>query len=106
VVGTPVAVTDQNRVQIADMLPRFALTLSRGDEIIERGTGANVLGSPAFALAHLSRLIASQSESPTIGSGEIISTGTLTDAWPVSPGEVWSSIYGELPVMGLTLRLQ
>jgi 2-oxo-3-hexenedioate decarboxylase len=106
VVGTPVAVTDQNRVQIADMLPRFALTLSRGDEIIERGTGANVLGSPAFALAHLSRLIASQSESPTIGSGEIISTGTLTDAWPVSAGEVWSSIYGELPVMGLTLRLQ
>jgi 2-oxo-3-hexenedioate decarboxylase len=106
VVGTPVAVTDQRRVQIADMLPRFALTLSRGDEIIDRGTGANVLGSPARALAHLSRLIASQSESPPIDSGEIISTGTLADAWPVSPGEVWSSDYGELPLAGLTLSFQ
>jgi 2-oxo-3-hexenedioate decarboxylase len=106
VVGTPVAVTDQNRAQIADMLPRFALTLSRGDEIIDRGTGANVLGSPALALGHLARLIASQPESPTIGSGEIISTGTLTDAWPVSPGELWSSDYGELPLAGLTLHFQ
>ena len=88
------------------MLPRFALTLSREDEIIERGTGANVLGSPALALGHLSRLIVSQRESPTIGPGEIISTGTLTDAWPVSPGDVWSSDYGELPVAGLTLHFQ
>jgi 2-oxo-3-hexenedioate decarboxylase len=106
VVGTPVAVTEQHRAQIADMLPRFALTLSREDEIIERGTGANVLGSPALALGHLSRLIVSQRESPTIGPGEIISTGTLTDAWPVSPGDVWSSDYGELPVAGLTLHFQ
>jgi 2-oxo-3-hexenedioate decarboxylase len=106
VVGTPVAVTEENRAQIADMLPRFALTLSRGDEIIERGTGANVLGSPALALAHLSRLIASQPESLAIGSGEIISTGTLTDAWPVFPGELWSSDYGDLPLAGLTLRFQ
>jgi 2-oxo-3-hexenedioate decarboxylase len=103
VVGTPVAVTEQHRAQMADMLPRFALTLSRGDEIIDRGTGANVLGSPALALAHLSRLIASQPESPPIGSGEIISTGTLTDAWPVCSGEVWSSDYGDLPLAGLTL---
>jgi 2-oxo-3-hexenedioate decarboxylase len=93
-------------VQIADMLPRFALTLSREDEIIERGTGANVLGSPALALAHLSRLIESPPESPRVVSGEIISTGTLTDAWPVWAGETWSSDYGELPLAGLTLRLQ
>jgi len=105
VVGTPVAVTEEDCTQLADILPRFALTLSRGDEIIERGTGANVLGSPALALAHLSQLIASQRESPPIGSGEIISTGTLTDAWPVSPGEVWSSDYGQLLLAGLRLRL-
>jgi 2-oxo-3-hexenedioate decarboxylase len=105
VIGTPVAVTEQNRTRLAAMLPRFALTLSRGDEVIERGTGANVLGSPALALAHLARLIAGQPDARPLAAGEIISTGTLTDAWPVSPGEVWSSNYGELPLRGLSLRL-
>jgi 2-oxo-3-hexenedioate decarboxylase len=105
VIGTPVVVTEQNRTQLAAMLPRFELTLSRGDEVIERGTGANVLGSPALALAHLARLIAGQPDAPRLAAGEIISTGTLTDAWPVLPGQVWSSNYGELPLRGLTLRL-
>lgn len=51
VIGTPIAVIQQNRTQLAATLPRFALTLSRGDEVIERGTGANVLGDPVLALA-------------------------------------------------------
>jgi 2-oxo-3-hexenedioate decarboxylase len=106
VIGTPIAVTQQNRTQLAAMLPRFALTLSRGDEVIERGTGANVLGDPALALAHLARLIAGQPDASPLAAGEIISTGTLTDAWPVSPGEVWLSHYGELPVTGLTLHFE
>jgi 2-oxo-3-hexenedioate decarboxylase len=104
VIGAPVAVNEQMRTQLAAMLPRFVLTLSRGDQVVERGTGMNVLGSPALALAHLARVIASQPHAPPLASGEIISTGTLTDAWPVSRGEVWSSDYGELPIGGLTLR--
>ena len=104
VIGTPVAVTEQNRMQLAEMLPRFTLRLSRDGNEIERGTGANVLGSPALALAHLAKLIASQPQSPALGAGEIISTGTLTDAWPVKPGEIWSSDYGELPLEGLKVR--
>jgi 2-oxo-3-hexenedioate decarboxylase len=105
VIGAPIALTEQMRTQLASMLPRFVLTLSRGDEMIERGTGSNVLGSPALALEHLARLIASQPQSPPLAAGEIISTGTLTDAWPVSPSEVWSTDYGELPISGQTLRL-
>ena len=104
VIGTPLALTEHNRTQLADMLPRFTLTLSRGDEVIERGTGANVLGSPALALMHLARLLASQPDAPPLAAGEIISSGTLTDAWPVRAGETWSSDYGELPIRGLTLR--
>ena len=41
VIGASVAVTEENRAQLAAMLPRFALTLLRGDKVIERGTGAN-----------------------------------------------------------------
>ena len=30
-----------------------------------------------------------QPEAPPLRAGEIISTGVLTDAHPVAPGEVW-----------------
>jgi 2-oxo-3-hexenedioate decarboxylase len=106
VIGTPLAVTEHNRTQLAEMLPCFVLTLSREDDVSARGTGANVLGSPALALMHLARLIASQPHAPPLAAGEIISTGTLTDAWPVRTGETWSSDYGQLPIRGLTLRFQ
>ena len=104
VVGAPVAVTDANRAKLAAALPAFLLTLRRGEDVIDRGVGANVLDSPALALAHLARLLADQSQFPALAAGEIVTTGTLTDAWPVKPGEVWSSDYGALGLAGLTLR--
>jgi 2-keto-4-pentenoate hydratase len=104
VVGRPVKVTDTNRAALAAALPTFALTLKRGEAIIDQGVGANVLGSPALALAHLVRLLAAQPQFPPPGAGEIVTTGTLTDAWPVAAGETWSSDYGTLGLEGLTLR--
>jgi 2-oxo-3-hexenedioate decarboxylase len=58
VVGAPVAITDENRAIIAATLPTFALTLRRGDDVIDEGIGANVLGSPTLALAHLVQVLA------------------------------------------------
>ena len=103
VVGAPRAVTDANRATLAASLPSFAVILSRGDTVIERGVGSNVLGSPALALAYLSRLVAAQPQFPPIAAGEIITTGTLTDAKPVNPGETWSADYGALGVDRLSL---
>ena len=65
--------------------------------------GSNVLGSPAHALAHLVRVLAQQPDAPKLAAGEIVTTGTITDAWPVTPEETWSSDYGELPLAGLRL---
>ena len=106
VVGAPVAITDENRAIIAGTLPTFALTLRRGDDVIEEGIGANVLGSPTLALAHLVQVLASQPAAPPLAAGEIVTTGTLTDAWPVTPGETWRSDYGALRMAGLTLALK
>jgi 2-oxo-3-hexenedioate decarboxylase len=106
VVGAPLAVTDANRAALAAALPAFELTLSRGDTVIDRGVGANVLGSPALALAHLARLLADQPQSPKLAAGEIVTTGTVTDAWPVAAGEVWSSDYGVLGINGLALSFE
>jgi 2-oxo-3-hexenedioate decarboxylase len=105
VIGAPVAVTDANRAAIAAALPMCQVTLRRGDSVVDRGVGANVLDSPALALGHLVRLLADQPQAPALTAGEIVTTGTITDAWPVEPGQAWSSDYGTLGMDGLTLRL-
>jgi 2-keto-4-pentenoate hydratase len=103
VVGKPVPITNANRAALASVLPALPVTLSRGGDVIDRGVGANVLGSPVLALVHLSRLLASQPQFRPLAAGEIITTGTITDAWPVAAGETWSSAYGALGLEGLTL---
>jgi 2-oxo-3-hexenedioate decarboxylase len=104
VVGTPVALDAENRRVFAQRLTTFELALRRGDEVIDRGTGANVLDSPVNALSHLRALVAAQPDSPPLAAGEIITTGTVTDAWPVAPGQRWSSDCGELGLAPLSVR--
>jgi len=106
IVGSPVAVTEANRAGLAALLPTFGLSLSRGAAVIDRGVGANVLGSPALALVHLARVLAGQPQFPPLAAGEIVTTGTITDAWPVASGETWSSDYGELGLTGLKVSFR
>jgi len=103
VVGPPLALSAANRAAVAAALPTFRLELRRGATLVDTGIGANVLGSPALALAHLARVLATQPWAPALAAGEVITTGTVTDAWPVAPGETWTSDYGALGLGGLTL---
>ncbi|MET0682036.1 MAG: fumarylacetoacetate hydrolase family protein [Casimicrobiaceae bacterium] len=106
VVGAPVAVTERNRDMLAAALPGFTLTLRREGEVIDTGVGANVLDSPALALAHLARVLARQPQFPSLAAGEVVTTGTLTDAWPVAKGQTWTSDYGALGLSGITLTFR
>lgn len=106
IVGTPLPVTVANRNEIAALLPSFEATLKRGDEVVDRGIGANVLDSPALALAELARVLAQQPQFPPLAAGEIVTTGTLTDAWPIAAGETWSSDYGALGLEGLSVTFE
>ena len=84
-------------------LPRVEMILRKGDAIVDRGRGEIVLGSPLAALGHLVRLLSTQPEAPRLAAGEIISTGTLTDAHPVAAGETWSTEIRGLPLAGMRL---
>ena len=106
IVGTRVPVTDVNRAALATQLPTFELILRKGGTQVDRGIGANVLDSPALALAHLAKVLASQPKSTPLAAGEIVTTGTVTDAWPVARGETWSSDYGDLGLVPLTLQFE
>lgn len=71
-------------------LAGFTLELFCDGTPMEAGRGANVLGNPLAALAHLVALVAKDPEAAPLRPGEIITTGTITAAWPVHPGERWS----------------
>lgn len=102
VVGT--AVDAKNIPDLVARLPKVELALKKGDAVVDRGTGEIVLGSPLAALSHLVGLLAGQKEAPPLASGDIVSTGTLTDAHPVAAGETWSTELSGLPLPGLRLR--
>jgi 2-keto-4-pentenoate hydratase len=90
--------------QVEALLPRVQATLYRGDALVDRGVGANVLGSPLAALAHLIDLLRRQPAAPPLAAGELVTTGVITDAHPVSPGETWSTRIDGLPLPGLTVE--
>jgi 2-oxo-3-hexenedioate decarboxylase len=71
--------------------------------VVDRGVGENALGSPLLALAYLVEVLAKQPASPPLAAGEIVSTGTLTDAHPVAPGETWTTQIRGLPLNGLSV---
>ena len=102
-IGPPVEVRG-GLAELVDQLRDCRVTLAKNGEVADRGVGANALGHPAIALAHLAEVISRQRQFEPPAAGEIITTGTLTAALPIRPGEVWSSRYEGLPgVAGLTL---
>lgn len=69
-------------------LSRARASLYKGDRLVDQGSGANVLGGPLLSLSHLVELLDRQGAEP-LRAGEIVTTGVLTDAHPVAPGETW-----------------
>jgi 2-keto-4-pentenoate hydratase len=102
VLGTPVPAGELPDLEAK--LPRVEMILRKGETVVDRGTGEIVLGSPLAALGHLVELLARQPEAPPLSGGEIVSTGTLTDAHPVRPGETWITEIRGLPLAGLRLQ--
>jgi 2-oxo-3-hexenedioate decarboxylase len=102
IVGSSIEVDRLTDLEVR--LPGLELILKKGEAVVDRGSGEIVLGSPLAALGHLFELLARQPKAPPLAAGEIISTGTLTDAHPVAPGETWSTEIRGLPLAGLRVR--
>jgi 2-oxo-3-hexenedioate decarboxylase len=78
-------------------LASFSLTLHRDGAAIGEGRGEHVLGSPLHALVHLADVIG------VVPAGEIITTGTITNAVPIAAGERYHVEIVGLPVQPLAL---
>lgn len=79
------------------------VVLHRNGEAVEEGAGANVLDGPLHALAHFIAELRACPGSVDLQPGDIVTTGTWTDAWPVKAGERWSTIYDAV-LPGLAVR--
>ena len=55
----------------------------------DQGVGANVLDGPLQALHHFVKELRATPNAPALKAGDLITTGTLTDAYPVEAGQTW-----------------
>src|ERR1700727_404530 len=84
-------------------LASFTVELYCNGKLSQRGSGALVLDSPLLALRSLIELLANDPHNPPLRAGEIISTGTLTLAMPVSAGESWTAKVSGIPLEDIAL---
>ena len=61
-----------------------------GDGLLkDEGKGVNVLDGPVQALLHFVRELRATPGGPSLQAGDLVTTGTLTDAHPVQAGQTW-----------------
>lgn len=79
------------------------VTLSCNGKPMDHGTGANVLGDPLQALLYFVQELRACPGATDLQPGEVVTTGTWTDAWPVAPGEQWVAAF-DAPLASLTVN--
>jgi len=85
-------------------LAAFEIDLFRNGSLTDHGRAANVLDGPLFALRHLVDLLASDPVNPPLAAGEIVTTGTLTRAFPVAAGQTWTTELTGIALEGARIR--
>jgi 2-oxo-3-hexenedioate decarboxylase len=102
---TPVARFAASGQALDDLLGRTRVRLYRDDALVDEGTGINVLDGPLHALHHFNRELQRCPGAPALQPGDVVTTGTWTDAWPVMPGERWRAEF-DAPFESLDIRLR
>lgn len=84
-------------------LAGFTVSLRRGGAEVDAGHARNVLDGPVTAFRHLVRTLADDPSAVPLAAGEVVTTGTVTDAHPVAPGETWSTRLAGIDLPGMTV---
>jgi 2-oxo-3-hexenedioate decarboxylase len=85
-------------------LSTFEIDLKRDGTVVDHGRAMNLLGGPVSALRHLVDILARDQVNPPLAAGEIVTTGTLTRALPVSAGETWTTGLTGVALDGICVR--
>ena len=84
-------------------LASATVELSESGRPVATGHGALVLDSPVLALGHLVAELAKVGR--TLHAGDVVTTGTLTDAQPLHAGQHWTTRFDGVPLHGLSLTV-
>ena len=87
VVGKKFKVNDRTEKDLIDV----GVSLYRGGRLEEAGTGANVLDGPVSAIRYLHSGLSKIKNQDPLSAGDIVTTGTMTDAKPIFSKEKWSA---------------
>jgi 2-keto-4-pentenoate hydratase len=85
-------------------LSTFEVDLKRDGTVLDHGRATNLSGGPVSALRHLIDILARDQVNPPLAAGEIVTTGTLTHALPVSAGETWTTELTGVGLDGICVR--
>ena len=105
-VGKPLAIRDvaADGAALHTLLSGMSLQLMHEGKTVETGYASNVLDSPLMALLYFLKALRQCPGAPDVQAGDVITTGTWTDAWPLKVGQEWESRY-DLPLTGLKINL-
>jgi 2-keto-4-pentenoate hydratase len=98
-----IAAVAPDAITLERKLAAAAVTLTRDGEAIDEGRGANVLDGPLHALLHFVQELRACPGAPALQPGDVITTGTWTNAWPVSAGQAWAARF-DSPLPPLEVR--
>jgi 2-keto-4-pentenoate hydratase len=103
IIGEPIMLTAGSRRHLDAVLAGASVSMTHDGELVAAGFGDTVMESPVHAVWHLHQVLKDQPEFEPLVAGEIITTGTWTDAHPVAPGQTWVSAFSGINLPGLTV---
>jgi 2-oxo-3-hexenedioate decarboxylase len=85
-------------------LRALRVELLRDGVTVDRGEGSIVLDGPVDALRQWVDAMHAQPQRWPICAGDVVTTGTLTDAWPMKPGMRFETLLSDPRLAALTLE--
>lgn len=104
-VGPMTTVAPSDHPLWLERLQQFGVRLVCDGREMDAGHGRNVLGGPVSALRHLIEVLSLDPDATPLQPGEIITTGTLTKAFAVKPGEHWITVLDGIALPGMDVTL-
>lgn len=90
--------------EIVAQLSAFTVALAGPGGVQRQGHAKNVLGGPLEALRFLVEDLTRFPGCAPLSAGEIVTTGTLTEAMPLEPGQAWTASFAGIDFQPLALR--
>ncbi len=100
-VGPRTPIAPEDHALWLERLRSFSIRLSRDGQELDLGHAANVLDGPVAALRHLVETLSLDTDAAPLLAGEMVTTGTVTRAFPVKPGERWTTRLTGLDLPGM-----